>query len=63
MQGAKTKAKPLDYYPTVEEIFRELAQQSGTNLSIPAKAKEVNLSIEEIEEPLIDEEKKEDYEL
>ena len=25
MQGAKEKEKPLDYYPTVEDIFRELA--------------------------------------
>ena len=60
MQGAKAKAKPLDYYSTVEEIFRELAQQSDTKLSIPAKAKEVNLAIEE---PLTDQEKEEDYEL
>ena len=60
MQGEKEKAKPLDYYPTVEEIFRELARQSNTNLSIPTKAKEVNLAIEE---PLIDHEKEEDYEL
>ena len=51
MQGEKAKENPLDYYPTVEEIFRELAQQSGTKLSIPAKAKEANLAIEE---PLID---------
>ena len=47
MQGLKSKAKPLDYYPTFEEIFRELARQSNTKLSIPAKAKEVNLTIEE----------------
>ena len=60
MQGAKAKAKPLDYYPTVEEIFQELAQQSNTKLSIPAKAKEVNLTIEE---PLTNQEKEEDYEL
>ena len=60
MQGEKAKARPLDYYPTVEEIFRELARQSGTKLSIPAKAKEVNL---EIEEPLTNQEKEEDYEL
>ena len=39
MQGEKATAKPLDYYPTVEEIFRELAQQSNTKLSIPTKAK------------------------
>ena len=60
MQRAEAKAKPLNYYPTVEEIFRELALQSSTKLSIPAKAKEGNLAIEE---PLIDQEKEEDYEL
>ena len=60
MQGTKEKEKPLNYYPTLEEIFQELAQQSNTKLSIPAKAKEVNLTIEE---PLIDQEKEEDYEL
>ena len=51
MQGEKSKAKPLDYYPAVEEIFCELAPQSNTKLSIPAKAKEVNITIEE---PLTD---------
>ena len=60
VQGAKSKAKPLNYYPTVEEIFRELARQSDTKLSMPAKAKEINLAIEE---PLTDQEKEEDYEL
>ena len=60
MQGEKETAKPLDYYPTVEEIFRELPQQSSTKLSIPAKAKEIN---QQIEEPLTDQEKEEDYEL
>ena len=60
IQGEKEKAKPLDYYPTVEEIFHKLAQQSGTKLSIPAKAKEINQTIEE---PLTDQEKEEDYEL
>ena len=59
MQGAKAKEKPLNYYPTVEEIFRELARQSDTKLSILTKAKEGNLAMEE---PLIDHEKEEDYE-
>ena len=54
MQGAKEKAKPLGYYPTIEEIFHELDRQFGTKLSILAKAKEVNLAIEE---PLTDQEK------
>ena len=60
MQGEKATAKPLDYHPTVKYIFHELAQQSGTKLSIPVKAKEINQTIEE---PLIDQEKEEDYEL
>ena len=60
MQGAKTKAKTLDYYPTVEEIFWELAQQSSTKLPIPTKDKETNLAIEE---PLTNQEQEEDYEL
>ena len=47
MQGAKGKAKPLDYYPIVKDIFQELARQSNTKISIPTKAKEVNLTIEE----------------
>ena len=60
MQGAKTNAKTLDYYPIVEEIFREVSRQAGTKLPILAKAKETTFSIEE---PLIDQEKEEDYEL
>ena len=56
----KAKEKPLYYYPSVDEIFQELARQSNTNLSIPAKAKEIN---QPIEEPLTDQEKEEDYEL
>ena len=60
MQGAKAKAKTLDYYSTVEEIFQELARQSNTKLSLPARAKEMN---QWIEEPLTDQEKEKDYEL
>ena len=60
MQGEKATAKPLDYYPIVKEIFRELARKSGTKLLIPAKAKEINQTIEE---PLTNQEKEEDYEL
>ena len=60
MQGAKTNAKTLGYYPTVEEIFQELSRQAGTKVPIPAKAKETDLSIEE---SLTDQEKEEDYEL
>ena len=54
MQGAKEKAKTLDYYLTVEEIFHELARQCGTKLSIQEKSKEATLTIEE---PLTDQEK------
>ena len=60
MQGTKTNAKTLDYYPTVEDIFRELSRQAGTKVPIPAKENETDFSIEE---PLTDQEKKEDYEL
>ena len=60
MQGVKEKAKTLDYYPIVEDIFWELARQSGTKLLIPAKAKDETLAIEE---PLTDQEKEEYYEL
>ena len=60
MQGAKAKARTLDYYPTVEEIFWELARQAGRKLSIPARETKIDLSIEE---PLTDHEKEEDYEL
>ena len=60
MQGAKAKPKTLNYYTIVEEIYHELARQSGTKLSIPAKAKEVTLAIEK---PLTDQENEEDYEL
>ena len=60
MQMEKATAKPLEYYPTVEEIFRELARQSSTKLSIPAKAKEINQTIEE---PLTYQEKEEDYKI
>ena len=60
MHGAKAKAKPLDYYPSVDEIFQELARKSNTSLSIPARAKETN---HPIEEALIDQGKEEDYEL
>ena len=60
MHGAKTNEKTLDYYPVVEDIFRELSRQMGTKVPIPAKAKETDFSIEE---PLADQEKEEDYEL
>ena len=56
----KTKAKPLDYCPSFDEIFQELARQSNTKLSIPARFKSTN---QLIEKPLIDQEKEEDYEL
>ena len=60
MQGEKSNAKALDYYPSVKQIFRELSQQAETKIQIPAKAKEIDFSIEE---PLTNQEKEEDYEL
>ena len=60
MQGAKAKSKPLDYYPTVKDIFQELAQQSNTKLLLLERGKEIN---QQIEEPLTTQEKEEDYEV
>ena len=51
MQGEKSNAKALDYYPYVEQIFQELSRQVGTKIQIPAKTKEINFSIED---PLTD---------
>ena len=31
-QGSTTKAKPLNYYPTVEEIFTKLERQTKTDI-------------------------------
>ena len=42
MQGAKEKEKPIDYYPSADEIFQELARQSNTKLLIPARDKAKN---------------------
>ena len=60
MQGEKSNAKALDYYPSVEQIFWELSRQAGTKIQIPTKAKEIDFSIEE---SLTDQEKEEHYEL
>ena len=60
MQGEKSNAKALDYYPSVEHIFWELSRQAGTKIKIPAKAKAIDFSIKE---PLTDQEKEDDYEL
>ena len=60
MQGEKSNAKALDYYPSVEQIFRELSQQTGKKIQFLAKAKAIDFSIKE---PLTDQEKEEDYEL
>ena len=59
MQGKKSNAKALDYYLSVEQIFRELSRQAGTKIQIPAKAKGIDFSIEK---PLTHQEKEEDYE-
>ena len=60
MQDVKSNAKALNFYLSVERIFRELSRQIRTKIPIPAKAKEIDFSIEE---PLTDQEKEEDYEL
>ena len=41
-KGLTAKEKTLDYYPTVEEIFTEMATQSKTGITIPGAAKESN---------------------
>ena len=51
MRGQDPKAQGLDYYPTVEQIFRELTRQAGTKVPIPEAAKQVDFSIIE---PLTD---------
>ena len=60
MRGQDPKAQDFDYYPTVEHIFRELTRQAQTKIPIPEASKQVDFSIIE---PLIDQEKEEDYEL
>ena len=60
MRGQDPKAQDLDYYPTVEHIFRELTRQAGTKVPILEASKQVDFSIIE---PLTDQEKEEDYEL
>ena len=60
MQGEDPKASALDYYPTAEQIFRELTRQAKNNIPVPVAAKQVNFSVTE---PLTDQEKEEDYEL
>ena len=60
MQGEKSNAKALDYYPSVEQIFQELSRQAGTKIQIPTKAKAIDFSIEE---SLTDKKKEENYEL
>ena len=60
MQGEKSNAKALDYYPSAKQIFRELSWQAGTKIQIPTKTKEIDFSIKEL---LTYQEKEEDYEL
>ena len=60
MQGDDSNAKALDYYPSIDQIFRELSRQAKKKIPVPAAAKQIDFSIEE---PLTDQEKEEDYEL
>ena len=60
MQESAAKDKPLNYYPTVEQIFSELSRHSKTKIAIPTGSKEIN---QNIVEPLTDQEKEEDYEV
>ena len=60
MQGDDSNAKSLNYYLSVDQIFREMSQQDKTKILVPAVAKKSEFSIEEL---LTDKEKEEDYEL
>ena len=60
MQGEASNSKALDYYPSVDQIVRELSRQTKTKIPVPEVVKQVDFSIEE---PLTDQEKEEDYEL
>ena len=60
MRGQDPKAQDLNYYPTVDHIFRELTRQEKMKIPVPEAAKHVEFSIVE---PLTDQEKEEDYEL
>ena len=60
MQGDDSNAKALDYYPSVDQIFRELSRQDKTKIPVPATTKKREFLVEE---PLTDQEKEEDYEL
>ena len=60
MQDEDPKAKSLDYYPSVDQIFQELSRQAKIKIPVPEVAKQVDFSIEE---PLINQEKEEDNEL
>ena len=60
MQGEDPKATALDYYPTADQVFRELTRQVKTKIPVPEADKQVDFSIKE---PFTDQEKEEDYEL
>ena len=51
MQGKDPKAASLDYYPNVDQIFRELTRHEKTKIPVPEEAKQVDFSIKE---PLTD---------
>lgn len=59
LQGIGGAARTLKFYPSIDEIFNELNRQSNTILTIPAKARDVSVPVVE---PLIDQEKEEEYE-
>ena len=60
MQGDNSNAKSLNYYPSVDQIFRELSRQAKTKILVPTIAKQIDFSIEKL---LTDQEKEENYEL
>ena len=60
MQYDNSNAKTINYYPSVDQIFQELSQHARTKIPVPTVANQIDFLIEE---PLIDQEKEEDYEL
>ena len=58
--GSQIKCKDPQLLSVSRIDLRELSRQAGAKIPIPTKAKETDFSIEE---PLIDQEKEEDYEL
>ena len=60
MQGGGGKDEPLDSYPSMKDIFAELAWQANTKVFIPTIVKNID---QPIVEPLTNQKNEEDYEV